>query len=134
MPTLLQYFFCCCHKMSHFSQLLDVSTVYLVSHSTSTFLPAPLYYFSFSNTYYTYLYISPYLWLLLATNNSLLPTLSSFIFLHILLLVCHSIIRLFPPLAPHPLVYKLSSLSVPNLLLSAILLLFLFFYYIYFRL
>ena len=68
-----------------------MSTVFLVSYSTLTSLLVPLFYFSFSSTYYIFLHISSHLLSPPATNSFLLPILLSFIYLHVLLSVCYNV-------------------------------------------
>ena len=68
-----------------------MSTVFLVSYSTLTSLLVPLFYFSFSSTYYILLHISSHLLSPPATNSFLLPILLSFIYLHVLLSVCYNV-------------------------------------------
>ena len=112
---------------SYFSLLLMVtlwwsppSNVFIVPYLTPTSLLVFPFYFSSSNTYHIFLYIIPYLLSLPATNNFILPTLSFFTFLHVLLLVHHDATGLSPLSALCPLVHILYSLSALVLFLSVI--------------
>ena len=100
-----------------------MSKAFSEPHLTSTSLPVPLFYSSFSNTYHNPSHIFPYIPLLLATNNSSLLTPLSFIFPYIWLLVYHDTARLCLPLMLHPLAHTLFSFLTPNSLLFATLLL-----------
>jgi len=71
-----------------------VSIASLVLYSTLNSPLLPLFYSSFSNIYWTYLYIFLHFLSLLATNNFLLSTLLSFTFLYVLLPVHHNATRL----------------------------------------
>jgi len=90
-----------------------------VSHLALAFPLVLLSYSSFISTYHILPHIILYLLSLLATNNSLLLVLLSFIFLHILLPVHHDVAKLFSLSIPYPLVHKPSLLSKPNLSLVA---------------
>ena len=102
------------------SLLLSVSIASLVSHSASAFLLVSLSNSLFSNIYYNCLHISLHLLSPLTTNSSLLPTLLSFIFLHVQLLVHYDATGLFPSSVPYSSVCKPFSSSILNLPLSAI--------------
>ena len=105
------------------SNLVMKSTIkyiysFFVPYSTSAFLLVPLSYSSFSNTYHICLYIFPHLLLLQATSNFLSPTLSSSIFLHVLLPEYYGVTGLFLLSVFHLSAYILFLLSIPSLLLS----------------
>ena len=135
-----------------------MSTVFLASCLTSTFLLVFLFNFLSSGIYYIPLYIVLHLWLLLITNNFLLLILQSFTFLYVWLLVHHDETGLFPFLILLSLVHTsffcfnlwspsichsspyntftsifFISSSTLNTTLFLFLALFIFFYYIYLR-
>ena len=135
-----------------------MSTVFLASCLTSTFLLVFLFNFSSSGIYYIPPYIVLYLWSLLTTNNFLLLILQSFTFLYVWLLVHHDATGLSPFLillslvhtsffcfnirspsichsSPHNTftsIFFISSITL-NTTLFLFLALFIFFYYIYLR-
>ena len=79
--------------------------VSLILHSTSTSLLVPLSYSSFFNTCYNHSHIFLCFLSLLATSNSLLPTLLFSTFFYVQLLVHHDITGLSPLLASYSFVY-----------------------------
>ena len=93
-----------------------MSIVFLELHSTSTFLLTSPSYSSFSDTYHNLLHIHifPCFLLLLATNNSSSPTLSSSTFLHVHPLVYHGVTGLSLPSMLHPSVHTPFLSSTPK--------------------
>ena len=98
---------------------LYMSIVSLEPHSISTFLLVLLSYSSFSGTYYSLLHIFPHLLLFPATSSFLSPTLLSFTFLYILLLVHYNVVRLSLLSVLHSLTHIPFLSLIPSLPLSA---------------